>query len=51
MGFDGLEIVYVDVFELIMFGLGGNNGGGSMCVSYLGVLNLIIDNYGSEISW
>ncbi len=48
-GFDGSEVVYVDVFEPTSTG-GGGTGGGS-CSTNGGELELTTDNYGSETSW
>ena len=48
-GFDGSEVVYVDVFEPTSTG-GGGTGGGS-CSTNGGELELTTDNYGGETSW
>lgn len=48
-GFDGSEVVYVDVFEPTSTG-GGGTGGGS-CNTNGGELELTTDNYGGETSW
>ncbi|WP_412724358.1 endonuclease [Alteromonas sp. D210916BOD_24] len=50
-GFDGSEIVYVDLFEPTTASSGGGTGNGSSCSTYSGTLNLTTDNYGSETSW
>lgn len=48
-GFDGSEVVYVDLFEPTSTG-GGGTGGGS-CSTNAGELSLTTDNYGGETSW
>ena len=48
-GFDGSEVVYVDLFEPTATGGGGTDSGS--CSTNGGELELTTDNYGSETSW
>ncbi len=46
-GFDGAEVVYVDLFEPTSTG----GGTGGSCSTNAGELSLTTDNYGGETSW
>lgn len=50
-GFDGSEVVYIDLFEPTTASSGGGTGNGSQCSTYAGSVNLTTDDYGSETSW